>query len=114
MSPHRESGQASTELIAVLPAFAVCVLIAAQALAAGYGLWTSATAARAGARASYVGGDAEAAARSAIPKGWRRDLAVHERESLSVALRAPGPVPGARSVALRAGSGIDPRAHAGG
>lgn len=109
MSPQGESGQASVELIAVLPAVAVCVLIATQVVLAGYGLWTSATAARAGARAAYVGGDSGAAARSAVPTEWRRDLAVRERESVSVTLRAAGPVPGARAVALRAGTGIDPR-----
>jgi len=99
------------ELIAVLPALAVCLLIAGQIVLAGYGLWTSATAARAGARAAYVGGDAEAAARSAVPTHWRDRLTVRDGESLSVAVHSLGLVPGAGAVALRAGAGIDPQAR---
>jgi hypothetical protein len=111
VDPYRgESGQASVELIAALPALLLALLIAIQIVIAGYGLWTSATAARVGARAAYVGGDAQAAARSAVPTRWRRKLTVRDRQAAAVALRVPGLVPGAGSVALRARSGIDPQA----
>ncbi|MGH2955572.1 MAG: TadE family type IV pilus minor pilin, partial [Solirubrobacterales bacterium] len=58
-------GQASVELVALLPALALCVALAVQAVAAGWALWTAGNAARAGARAEHVGADGEAVARRA-------------------------------------------------
>ena len=51
----------------MLPALAVCLMIAAQTVVAGWVLWSAGNAARAGARAEKVGSDAEAAARRALP-----------------------------------------------
>src|SRR3954453_24189564 len=58
----RDRGQASVELVAVVPVLLLVTLVVAQLAVAGYALWSAAAAARAGARAGYVGGDAEAAA----------------------------------------------------
>jgi hypothetical protein len=105
----RDSGQASVELLAVLPAFLVCVVIAAQALPAGWALWSAAGAARAGARAEHVGRDGAAAARGALP-GLLRDRAgarASER-GVGVAVRAPSLLPGAEPLRFRVGSRLDP------
>ena len=64
-----ERGQAAAELVAVLPLLAAVLLAVAQLAIAGYALWSAGDAARAGARAAHVGGDARAAALSALP-GW--------------------------------------------
>jgi hypothetical protein len=68
---HREEGTASVELIAVVPFLLLAVLVAAQLALAGQALWSAGVAARAGARAALVGGDAAAAARSALPPSLR-------------------------------------------
>ena len=68
---HREGGTASVELIAVVPFLLLAVLVAAQIALAGQALWSASVAARAGARAALVGGDATAAARRALPPSLR-------------------------------------------
>ncbi|CAB4919597.1 unannotated protein [freshwater metagenome] len=62
-----ESGQASVELVALLPLIALLLLACLQAAAAGHTWWLAASAARAGARAAQVGGDPLVAARRALP-----------------------------------------------
>ena len=84
----RQSGQASIELVALVPLLLVVVLAAAQLLAAGAGRELADHAAEAGAVALLQGGDPETAARAAVP-GWshgRLDVAV-ERRRVSVRLR---------------------------
>src|SRR3982751_747176 len=88
------SGQASVELVAVLPALAVCVVIAAQTVVVGWALWSAGNAARAGARAEKVGSDAEAAARRALPGSLRRDAAIRSGDGVRVKVRVPAIVPG--------------------
>ena len=68
---HREEGTASVELVAVVPFLLLAVLVAAQIALAGQALWSASVAARAGARAALVGGDATAAARRALPPSLR-------------------------------------------
>ena len=105
----RESGQASVELVAALPALALCTLIAIQLVITGYGLWASAAAARAGARAAYVGGDVEASARSALPAGLRGGAKISdEAGEVAVAVHVPRLLPGAPQPAARARAGLDP------
>ena len=85
-------GQASVELVAILPALVVCVLIAGHALAAGWALWSAAGAARAGARAQHVGGvggDGEAVARRALPGTLRRGARIESEDGIRVEVRAP-------------------------
>ena len=75
---HREEGTASVELVAAVPFLLLAVLVAAQLAIAGEAFWSSAVAARAGARAALVGGDATAAARRALPQALRLDAQVSE------------------------------------
>jgi hypothetical protein len=71
-----QSGQASVELVAVLPFVILAALAAWQIALAGHTLWLTAGAARAAARADTVGASAEQAARSALPDSLERGLEV--------------------------------------
>jgi hypothetical protein len=75
---HREEGTASVELIAAVPFLLLAVLVAAQQALAGQALWSAGIAARAGARAALVGGDATAAARRALPPSLRTSAQVSD------------------------------------
>jgi hypothetical protein len=112
-SSERDSGQASVELVAVLPALVLCALIAVQLAVVGYGLWSSATAARAGARADYVSGRTERAARSAVPNALRRDAKVREAGAVAVSVRPPSLVPGLRPPETRSRTRLYPEAGGG-
>jgi uncharacterized protein (UPF0333 family) len=59
-----ERGQATVELVALVPAVVVACVIAWELVLAGHAAWVAAHAARAGARAVAVGRDGRAAARS--------------------------------------------------
>jgi len=104
----RDSGQASVELIAAIPALLLVTLLAAQLTLVGYALWSAGLAARAGARAAYVGGDAEHAARASLPGALREDVSVSRRNGVRVRVRAPSLVPGLPRfpVTARAGLGV--------
>ncbi|HEU4973932.1 MAG TPA: hypothetical protein VFT50_02490 [Baekduia sp.] len=65
------AGQASIELVGLLPIVAAVALGAGQLLAAGAAREAAGTAAQAGAMAVLQGGDAAGAARRAAP-GWSR------------------------------------------
>jgi hypothetical protein len=104
----RESGQASAELVAIVPALLVGVLVAAQLGVAGWALWSAGTAARAGARAAHVGGDSEAAARSALPEPLREDARVSGDEEVEVRVRVPSLLPGLPAVPLEARTALGP------
>jgi hypothetical protein len=97
-----QRGQASVELVAVLPLLLVCALAVGQLVVAGYALWSAGTAARAGARAAHVGGDAEAAARSALPRPFRERARVSADRGVSVSVQAPPLVPGLPRIPIRA------------
>jgi hypothetical protein len=66
------SGQASVELVALLPLAALVALAIGQLLAAGAARELAGGAAEAGAAALLQGGDPAAAARDALP-GWSRE-----------------------------------------
>jgi hypothetical protein len=86
----REEGTASVELIAVVPFLLLAVLVAAQLALAGQALWSAGVAARAGARAALVGGDATAAARAALPPSLRQGAQVDDdEEGVSVRVAVP-------------------------
>ncbi len=110
-----ERGQASAELIAVVPALLLGVLIAAQLGIVGYALWSAGAAARAGARAAHVDGDAEAAARSALPGPLRSGAEVSQDDDVEVEVevRVPALVPGLPRVPLRATAALGPGADDG-
>jgi hypothetical protein len=87
-----QSGQASVELVAALPALLLAALVALQLLAAGYALTLADGAAEAGALALAAGEPAPEAVRSALP-GWARDdvsVAV-DGGTVEVRLRPPSP-----------------------
>jgi hypothetical protein len=85
-----EEGQASVETVALLPVVALCGALLWQAVVAGQALWLSAAAARAAARATAVGGDAEAAARGALPPRLESGLVVRAAGgAVRVAVRVP-------------------------
>jgi hypothetical protein len=87
-----ESGQATVELVAAVPALLLAALISLQLLAAGYALTLADGAAEAGALALAEGASAPEAARDALP-GWADDhVSVSvEGEEVSVRLRPPSP-----------------------
>jgi hypothetical protein len=103
----REPGQASVELLAILPALVVCVVIAASALPAGWALWSAANAARAGARAEHVGGDGAQVARRALPGGFRRGGQTSVEGAVKVEVEAPSLV-GGEPLPLSVGTKLDP------
>lgn len=86
-----ERGQASVELIAVLPAVLLVGLLVWQLAVAGHAAWATANAARVAARAVAVERDAEKAARSALPGTLERGLRVRRRENglVEVGVRIP-------------------------
>jgi hypothetical protein len=71
VSGRAERGQASVELLGLLPLLIAVALAAAQLLAVGYSSVLAGNAAEAGALALAGGGDPRAGAREALP-GWSR------------------------------------------
>jgi hypothetical protein len=86
-----DDGQATVELVALLPL--VCLLAAAlwQAALAGGTIWFAHGAARAAARAEAVDGDAAAAARRVLPRRLERGLRVRPERDGAVALEVAIP-----------------------
>jgi TadE-like protein len=91
MGVNGERGQASVELVAVLPCILLLAAVVWQLVLVGHTAWLTAQAARAGARADAVGRDAEAAARSALPRSLERGLDVDSRSAggVRVSVRIP-------------------------
>jgi hypothetical protein len=102
----REDGTASIELVAAVPFLLLAVLVAAQLGLAGQALWSAGVAARAGARAALVGGDAERAARRALPGLLRRDAEVIGEDPISVRVAIPRLLPGMPRLTVGASSGL--------
>jgi hypothetical protein len=71
-----ERGQATVEMVALLPALALALAAAWQAALAGHAAWAATAAARAAARAHAVGADPGRAARSHLPGSLERGLRV--------------------------------------
>ena len=91
-----EQGQASVELVALLPLLAGLVLAVWQLVLAGQASALAGTAARAGARAAGVGADPALAARAALPHGWARRVELQQSASgaLTVRIAVPSVVGG--------------------
>ena len=102
-----EEGTASVELIAVLPFLLLALLVAAQVALAGHALWSASVAARAGARAALVGGDATAAARRALPPSLREGAKVEDGEGVSVQVPVPAVLPRLPQVLVGARSALE-------
>jgi hypothetical protein len=105
---HREAGTASVELIAVIPFLLLAVLVAAQIAIAGQALWSASVAARAGARAALVGGDAAAAARRALPSSMRDGSKVDDDGEVSVRVPVPRLLPALPKVMVGAKTKLGP------
>jgi hypothetical protein len=95
-------------LIAVAPFLLLAVLVAAQIALAGQALWSASVAARAGARAALVGGDAAATARRALPPSLRAGSKVEDSGAVSVRVRVPRLLPALPRVMVGAKSSLDP------
>lgn len=88
----REDGQATIEMLGVLPAMLVLGLAAWQLILAGHTAWLAADAARVAARAELVGEDPARAARSALPARFERGLEVERTGSGATRVRVPVPL----------------------
>ena len=106
-SGRRASAQASVEFVALLPAIAAFLAIAAQTVVVGWALWAAGNAARAGARAQAVGSDATAVARRALPDSLRSGAAIRARDGVRVRVRVPALVPGLTLPRVAAASKLD-------
>jgi hypothetical protein len=109
---HWEEGTASVELIATVPFLLLAVLVAAQFALAGHSLWAAAVASRAGARAALVGGDARAAARSALPPSLRERAKIDVSGTVAVRVRVPRLLPLLPSLTVDAESALESRGDA--
>jgi TadE-like protein len=85
-------GQASVELVAVIPVIVALCFALWQGLVYGQAAWLAGAAARAAARAEAVGGDATAAARSRLPAALRHGLRVTTGGNGAVAVRIRVPL----------------------
>jgi hypothetical protein len=91
-------GQASAELVALLPVLVLIGAVVVQLVLAGHALWLCSNAARIAARAALVGANPEEAARSALPGSLEDGLRVRAGAGLvEVVVRLPLLVPGLRN-----------------
>ena len=97
-----DRGQAAVELIVAVPLLLALLALVGQLAVAGYALWAAGDAARAGARAAHVGGDAERAALSALPEWLDRGAEIDPDGPVEVRVRAPALIPGVPSIPLGA------------
>jgi hypothetical protein len=104
-----EEGSASLELVGVLPFFLLAVLVAAQLAIAGASLWSASVAARAGARASLVGGAVGPVARGALPPPLREGARIgSDDRGIEVEVPVPRLLPGMPSFGVAAKTRLGP------
>jgi pilus assembly protein CpaE len=97
-----QTGQATVETVALLPLVVLVGALLWQAVVAGQALWLSGAAARAAARAAAVGGDADAAARGALPPRLEAGLRVRAAGAgVRVAVRVPSVLSGGSIATVR-------------
>lgn len=104
-SARPQQGQASVELVALLPLMAVLAGLLWQGIVAGQAIWLAGSAARAAARASAVGADERAAARRVLPPRLERGLVVRRETSdggVRVAIAIPAIVGSGRLTTISA------------
>ena len=97
-----DDGQATVELVALLPLVGLLVALLWQALLAGETIWLSGGAARAAARAVALGSDPMQAARGVLPERFEAKLRV-ERErggTVAVVLHVPAVLGGGTLVPI--------------
>ena len=88
----REDGQATVELLGIVPALLAVGLVVWQLILVGHTAWVSAHAARTAARAALVGEDTAAAAKSALPGGLEKGLEVESDGVGPTRVRVPVPI----------------------
>jgi hypothetical protein len=106
-----DSGQATVELVALLPCLAVLLAALWQVALVGYASWGAGAAARAAARASAVGSDPARAARDHLSSTLEPGLRVASRSpgTVRVAVRVPR-LPGVPSLGhVRATAHFEPQ-----
>src|ERR1700750_576437 len=98
-----QAGQASVEVVALLPLVVLVAALLWQMVVAGQALWLSGAAARAAARAAAVGGDAQAAARDALPPRLEDGLRVRvaAADGVRVEVRVPSVLSGGSIATVR-------------
>ncbi len=91
-----DDGQATVELVAVLPLVGLLAVLLWQTLLAGETVWLSGSAARAAARAVAVGADPAEAARAVLPPRLERGLRVRREPggAVTLVLRVPAALGG--------------------
>lgn len=100
-------GQASVELVALLPLIAVGLAAVVQVVLVGHAAWALSQAASAAGRAHAVGARPLPAARRALPAHLDAGLRVWpEAGHVRLSLRVPSPVPGLSVGTLRARGGF--------
>ena len=94
-------------MIAAVPFLLLAVLVAAQLALAGQALWSAGIAARAGARAALVGGNATVAARRALPPSLRTGAQITDAASVTtVRVAIPRLLPALPRLMVGAESGL--------
>jgi hypothetical protein len=90
-STRGQRGQATVELVALLPVLVLVALLLWQAVVAGQAVWLTGAAARAGARAAAIGADPAVAARGALPPRLEHGLRVRPADDggVAVSVRIP-------------------------
>ncbi len=111
MPPPRDAtGQASVEMIALLPLIALVVAVLWQMVLAGQAAWSSAGAARAAARAQAVGGNVLSAARGALPESLRDGVRVTAvGEGVRVGVRVPLLLTGSHLMTIDSQAALPPQ-----
>ena len=105
-------GQATVELVALLPLIVAVLLAAWQVVLAAHTAWSARAAARAVARAHEVGGRELAAARAVLPPALDRrvTIAKPDRDGRAVVrVRVPSVLPGLHLGAVTAHAGFAPQ-----
>jgi hypothetical protein len=104
MQNARESGQATVELVALLPLLALLGVALWQAVLAGQAMWLAGAAARSAARAAALGADPTPAARRALTPALERGLRVRidDHGQVRVAVAVPSVVGGGRLTTVSA------------
>jgi hypothetical protein len=108
---HDARGQATVELVALLPVLALLAAGLWQVASTAHTIASAGAAARAASRAAAVGADPAAAARPLLPERLRDDAWVEERDGGAVAVSVPLRVPatGARLATYTATARFEPQ-----
>jgi hypothetical protein len=106
-----DDGQASVELIALIPALVAIGVLAWQLLLAGETWWLASTAARSAARADALGADARSAALSSLPSNLRSGVRVESVDAGGIRLHVgiPAALPGLHLGSVTAAASMEPQ-----